>query len=811
MLAKAAEKFLNISSHELAPTAYAWFVFFLQRTGFIIGWTTMIAFFVTRFSIIWLPAMLLVQAILMMVGMVVFSTLSDRLPSKYLMSLCAFCAGLLLFVSTFFVQNDLVFFGLLLIVTGIFIPQLTIFTSHFVEDFFTPLECERTFPVIESSQTLGGIFGGLLLISLNSFIGSYKFFYLWIFFLFLMATVVFFLEPARSEHANLQDDHAHQKTNKPFFEKMKGHFKEIKAVPFLQGLLIIFLFHWVIGQLLEFQYTKVIDEAITNNLTSAIHEQALADSLGSFQILFHASALIVQLLIASRVLRSLGTVGSFLLHAFVTFLSSLSLILGFGFFTVILAKNNYELSGIIHKNAYDYSYYALRHGTQRKVREFFEALLYPLATIIGTVLLFSVQYFFLPEHSFPVLQVIIFFLAILMILFTFQLQKYFTDLSKDNLLRSENRLSKLHAIEILSQKSHQHNLEVLLCALKRPQECLEVKEKILQVFGEFHNMKALPALLEYLKSPEPSLVLASVLSIANFANLGENVFEQSFSRYQVINELKNTFLSHKDEKVRVAVVKALANLHYDDIVPFLLEVLQGSSPALQSVCLKVCSIFHDISLGHFVEPFLRSKNPYVEAHAIQALWQFKAYRKRLSALLKNMFHSHKREDLLAYCSIIGDMGDSKERKRLRPFLVVIDPELKLYASYALLKLGYWEAAPNLVHLLFSRNSVVLSKAKELLQDLKPELRRSLNVLIHKEVSARVNDFLMNRNNPVSSILNTDTEFLQRCKDAYLCVGSYHEADYVDSLIRRQIQHDQKNNRKFLPSTVQLLTSSSPLP
>src|SRR5579883_2127603 len=152
---KIIEKALNIGSHEIPRTIYAWGLLFLHRLGFIIGTTTLTAIFVTQFGIQWLPLMILIQAALTMTGMFVFSFLNEHFSSKKLIPPCAFATGVILFVSTFFTSYPFVFFGLLLMVTGIFLPQLTIFLANYIEDFFTPLECERTFPVIESAETIG--------------------------------------------------------------------------------------------------------------------------------------------------------------------------------------------------------------------------------------------------------------------------------------------------------------------------------------------------------------------------------------------------------------------------------------------------------------------------------------------------------------------------------------------------------------------------------------------------------------------------------------------------------------------------------
>jgi len=775
---KIIEKVLNIANHEMPRTLYAWSLLFLHRLGLIIGTTTLIAMFVAKFGINWLPVMILIQAALTIAGMMAFSFLNEHFSSKKLIPLCAFATGLILFISTFFVDQPYVFFGMILSVTGIFLPQLTIFISNYIEDFFTPLECERTFPVIESAQTIGGILGGLLITTVSPYIGSYKFFYLWILFLFLVVSVIFFFEPFSNEQQHIFQSQELTKRNfRSRVKKIKENLLQIKLTPFLQGMLIIFLLHWIIAHILEFQYTKLIDETAGHGGAGS-HEENLAYGLGSFHMLFHASALVVQLLAASRILRKIGTVGSFLLHGLVTFFSSLSLMLGFGYFTVILAKNNFELSGIVHKNAYEASYYALKHGSQRQVREFFEGFVYPIGTIFGTLAVLFIQFFFLPEHSFLALQVILVALTLGIIFFALRLQHSYTKLSKENLLKSDQKIVKFHAIEILSQKGHQHHLPALIQVLKNPHEMVSVKLKVLEIFYKLCEPKTIPVLLDFLQAKDEELVYSAVKALGGFKQLGDNIFDQAFSRYRVIAELKKLFTTTASEKVREAVIRALAVLHYEKIVPFLIEAMNGASEKLHIACIQVCDLFHDPALADYLLPSLKSHSPFVRAQTILALWQFPEYRNRLRSLLQQLSHSNKREDFLAYCSVIGDFGTKDDKQKLLSSFEVYDPVLKFSIAYALFKLGDEDAVTDLVHLLFSRNSLVLEKAKELFYSLKSDQKRFLQNIVQRMASQRLQPLFSNQAMPSDEVENV----IQRCKDVYLVLDLRDEAEHLHTTL-----------------------------
>ncbi len=793
MIRKFAEKIFNISAHELPRVSFVWFVRFLHNAGFVIGFTAITAIFVTRFSIAALPLLFLIQAILTIGGMVLFSFLNEFFPLKTLLAVCAFSAGLLLFAATFMLAKIYIFFALIFLAIGIFMPQLGIFLSSFTDDFFSPLEGERTYPIIESAMTIGGIFAGLLITSLSGFVSSYKFLYLWIILLFLMACVIFFLEPKTVSDHLIVRDRGKSFSLRSEMRNLSMNIGKIKAVPFLQTLFVIFLVQWIIAHLLEFQYTKVVEDSVLHLVSAEAREGGLTQGLGSLQILFHGSALAVQFLISSRILKGLGVIGSFLLHAIVTFFSAVSLLLSFGYFTVILAKNNFELSGIVHKNAYESSYFALKHGMQKSVREFFEAFIYPLGTIIGTLLILAIQTFVLQKYALSVIQFLFIFLSVFMISMTLYLQKTYTHLVREKLFNSGDQLSKLHAIEMLSQKGHGKNIEILLKALHCDSHSFQTKVKILETLGKIGDEKTIPDILHFLHHAEPQLVIAATNALAHFPKLGDRLLTQSFGRYRVLNELRNLFLDSHDEQTQIAVIKALAKLNDPEIVPFMLDILTHASPPLKAVCIRVCGLFHDSNAAFYLEPYLKDRDPHIEAQTIAALWQFKKYRLEVEAVFKKLLASKDPLELKAALSIMGDVGEKHDKKLLIPYLTDADAEFRLYAGFALLKLDYREAASYFAQLLLSQHVHIVKKAYELLQELKPDLKHAIAHFMKKEVSRRfaeAGEGVQER--------GFFEELLSRLKNIYLSIESYHDADFIDGMLQNKNLFSAA--RELLPAT-----------
>lgn len=261
--------------------------------------------------------------------------------------------------------------------------------------------------------------------------------------------------------------------------------------------------------ILEFQFTKVVEEGTRHLTTIEEHEASIGHGLGLLHIVLHGSALVIQFFIASRITQKLGTFGGFLLHALVTFFSVLSLLFGFGYFTTIMARNNFEVTTIIHRNSYEASYYAFKHGTQRSLREFFEAFIGPMASICATILLAFIQYFFIEQHYAIITAILLFFFAVLMMISSFHLQKSYTHMVQ-KLLESSQHHVRLHGIQILAQKGHhRHGFKILLQHLQKKHSD-SIKIKIIHALRKIGNPQAIGALLSYRKHPHLGVRKAAV-------------------------------------------------------------------------------------------------------------------------------------------------------------------------------------------------------------------------------------------------------------------------------------------------------------
>lgn len=789
MVLKAIEKVFHIYQPEFSRTAYAWLIKALFKIGLIIGWTTVIAIFVERFSISALPVLFLAQATLIISGMMLFSFVLDRYETRWLVAGCGIAASIFLFTATFFYEQNMVFFPLVLVASGIFLPQISIFLSSYIEDFFTPAECARTFPVIESAETIGGIIGGLVLASQIPFFAGYRLFFIWIILIFAFLGVLFLMHPrTTSFYSYLYEMKIIPVSSKMTWNGIAKSLKEIRRLPFLQILIVVVFTQWLTAHLLEFQYTKIVDESLSAS-SGADHSEGLAHGLGLLHMIFSGSALVVQLLLTSRLLSFLGTFGGFLFHSLITLMSSLSMLFGFGYFTTVLAKNNFEVSGIVSRNAYEASYYAFKHGTQKSIREFFEGFIAPAGTIVATLLLLLIRMFFVDKDSLLVINVMLVLLPVFALSISIYMQKCYTDMVRQNLAASGKKIAKLHAIEILAQKGHRHSVEILVSAL-RMEDDTDIHLKIMGVLRKIGDIRAIPAIEEKIFSDEPRIVVSAIHTMANFPGIRKKRHNLIYTRQKFIDDLKVLFGESTDVNVKAAILKALPRLD-DNAAGFILDVLKKAEPLLQAVCIRQMSLSGDPAVLRYLKPYLSSDDPFVRANAVAGLYRMKHHDAEMETIIGRLLAAKERDEILAACSALWILKNGKVKTMLKKHLRSQDEFVRLYAATGLLKCGVYGAAQTLADLLLGGNDLILNKAKARLKNLDTGARKivaeCMQIGILKKAGLNVNNGL--RADGMLRIMGE--EMLESLQRGYLALGAGDEAELINTILEYR-KSAQKN-------------------
>ncbi len=783
------QKIFALAPHEIQRTRYAWLIRFIFKTGVTLGWTTVLSLFVSRFSISALPVLFLIQALLTISGVFLYSIFIDRYEARFLVYVNGILAAATLLAATIFLDNAYVFFPLVLIANGIFIAQILIFLSNYIEDFFTPRECQRTFPIIESAETIGGIVGGFLLSNVLFSLGTQQLLGLWILLIIGFLSVIFLLQPKTIQFYNfLYEMKVLPDKKRVGLSGIKKNIRELKHLPFLQILMLIFFLQWMMVHFLEFQYTRIVHESVGGG-NNVEHGESLAHGLGNLHMIFYGSALLMQLLLASRLIRHLGTFGGFLFHTTMSFLGSLSMLFGFGYFTTVLAKNNAEMSGIINKNAYEASYYAFRHGTQRALREFFDGFIAPVGMVFGTISVYFIQNFFVNEHSSIVLNVVMVLVSAFVFYMSFYLQTHYTSLVKENLFLSQSKISRLYALEILEQKGHRNASHILIEAVKKEQDT-DVLKKMLRVLIALNEHDAIPVLISFLDHRDDEVKITAVDALFSSGLLRNSHGNQMFSREKVLKKLEEIYRQSGNLTLKIKSIRTLIQLTAEP-ARLLREVLLHGIPDAKILALEYIAKLQDSAAYEYVLVCLEDNSPRVKAKALAVLYKQQSHRHGVYETLEYFLHSHMEEDIEAACEFLYDIQRPEVSRFLHRVASTENKLLRFAAYFALFQRGDAVAPSHLADLLFEGNPLILEKAKMLRGHLSAALKRSLGNRLQELVMERSEIIEAHRFSLLRLLEVLQRPLLEKLKNAYDALGLKENVELIQTiLIHKNLTQNQ---------------------
>jgi len=776
------EKLFNVYKSELGRVFYAWSLKFIKQVAIVIGWTTLVALFVARYSIVYLPFLYMVQAALMISGTMFFSFIADLFESRKIIFIAAFCSIVLFVGAGVSFNNDMIFFPLLLFANGFFIQQINVFLSSYIEDFFSPVEASRAFPLIESAETIAGIIGGIVLAGSVLGANARNVFFLWAFLMLLFLMVMFFLYPRTVGFYNsLYAMKILPKVKSMNWVGIKKSFINIARIPFLQVMTCVFFIQWFIVQLIEFQFTKVVDEGVLDSGTQAVHAVNLVHGLGRLHIFFFISAFLVQLLLASRILRFLGTVGGLIFHSLFTLMSAVSLVFGFGYFTTVMAKNNFEVSSVISDNAFESSYYAFPHGTQKTLREFFEGVLAPLATITATVFLLFTEFFFVGKDALIAINLLFLLLTVFTLLMSFFLQRSYSNLVMKNLKVVEKKISKMHAIDLLEQRGHVHGIDALLCAL-RNEEDNETIVRILRALGRIGGVEVLPDIEKMLDSKCSSVrnAVAKVIGELQFLKSPNRAIY--VTRHRLIEKMKFLYSHSNDVEFKMGLLRSLSALEEDNVAG-VVELLRNSSDSLiQEECMDILARYGDKLVVDYIKPFINSADYFVKAKAISTILHIARHDRAAQVAMKRMIRNYALECRRAVYSEFWNVRQVHILSMMKNSLADGDDETRFYAALGLVKSGHNYAAAVLADLLLFKNNLFFGRVKRALDNLSLGMKKIIASEIEKVLIRNAGLNLVITANLPERLELLGEAMLMRLKEAFKILNLDEEIELINSML-----------------------------
>jgi len=781
---------LNTKSNEWPSICLAWFLRFFLHAGLIVGSTVLTAIFVARFGVEHLPYLFIFNSALIIGGTYYFSKLIGRFSLTDLMNFTILLGALLLgAASILHTVNDILFVALIVIAQAVFIAQLEIFIFAFTEELFSPIEGERVFPIIESGELLGGLSGAILITNLASYFSPFKILYFWIISLFLIACIVRVF-PGKAE--SLPRIYRRKLKKSHTYKQICQTIKHVRKVSFLKNLFYIVAFYWILQNLIQFQFTHYIAENVSATLKSGqSFEAKLTHDIGTLETLFHGSALVIQLFIASRVISGIGTIKSFIIRPVLLIISAFSLIIAPRFAVAVLARNNLEIGNIMHLNAYHNSYYVIKHNIRDHVREFLEGYIKPIGIIIGTLIIIILEQFLISGQVVFAINFLVLGVSGASFWLISKTQKAYTKLTRQHLMSDHSSATKKDAIEILMQKGHHHSLKPLFIKdligiLKNEKERDDLKVKALKVLKSYRDIKSISAVIHCLNSKSHAVrrEAVEVLSLFEKKQLAKTS-KEGITKY-LIRIVKN----EKERSIRIAIIRVLLKFDHKKTVTFLSDRLKNKDSFIPDY-IYAAGLAKSKKLNKQIQNYLNSADPKIKANSLVALWGIKKYEIDLKKLLNQFLRPRNREVLKQMLFILSKIKVSSSPRYLLPHIKSENPEIKLMAAYALAKENHKEAIKPLAELLCSKDSRIHHETKSKIQTLSANMQNKINREVKYQLSQKIRDLIIKAK--VKFLEDLPSAALLQLKHAYTIVEEHSALMDIESLINQKTNNSTKPN------------------
>ena len=175
------------------------------------------------------------------------------------------------------------------------------------------------------------------------------------------------------------------------------------------------------------------------------------------------------------------------------------------------------------------------------------------------------------------------------------------------------------------------------------------------------------------------------------------------SPHHTIEVLRTRFIMEPMPMMRGQILAALDERADDGLVPFLLTLLEGATPAMAADCLEGLCGYDDATIIDEVQPYLYDPHPNLRRLALLVLWQFPFERRGLLPTVYDLFPSMKEQDYfhlpiparasyLVGIRTVGDLRLDAAVPQLRQGLTWDDAQVRLECACSLRQLGEEDGA-----------------------------------------------------------------------------------------------------------------------
>lgn len=311
--------------------------------------------------------------------------------------------------------------------------------------------------------------------------------------------------------------------------------------------------------------------------------------------------------------------------------------------------------------------------------------------------------------------------------------------------------------------------------LKREAEPEVLKENILKTLGSQENIESIPTILDLLSDRNDHLRLAAAEALSHFDQLKKHLKDQSFTRYRVLEALKDRLKKERNDAIREVLLSVFFDLAPDALTEFLVETIKKDGEEKANF-ITMLRLFHDSNLRYYLENDLKSRDPSIKGACIVALWQFKDLRNELMHHLVQMLNSPKENVVLEGLRACGLIGDSKSIPLIRPFLKTTSKKIRNAALLCLGQLKDTEVLEPLVDTLSEPSHDWFNTTIHLLAHFPKEFRSLLEPALHIRIIQRISYILhLEKGKTLEEFPTASLHILHKL---YEKIHAHHEVNHI---------------------------------
>lgn len=784
---------LNINSAELNHVSAAWFLTFVNKLGTVLGFTLLTVYFVSNYGVESLPVLFLLHAVGIMIGSLLFNNIVAKIRVEHCLLIFLLSTGFVLsFAPIVRGYSQFVFLLFMFLGLSVLMGQFKIIRMLFAESLFTPHQATRVFPVIESGETFGVILAGLLIASLSHYLSFEKFIYIWVLIL-MMAVPVIVLHSKRSVAIPFEEL-IEEKGNSDAY--VDGHYfrriKSLKNHKFIVGIVLIVLLQWSFVTVLEYQYTSAVEnyshsvELQSEAFINDNYGEDFAIDLGRLQILIGASALIFQLILASRLTDFVGTMGNFLLYPIVLIATVLTMIVSPGFASTLIARFSHEMTNTLHYNSYHASYYALHHRFRKGVMEFIEGFVRPMGAIVATTIIFIGSYYFADSSVF--LNIIMLVALIALLGCTLLFRTRYEKLPKSDLVSSTSLNRLINALDLLEQNIKISDVHFLIDLLNSRKDLPHpVKHRIVNIFGKYGDLDTISYLID--EFDDLNDLKETVLSAINeiYVKFNNEIKLKPFTLSALKNLYVNQLQDESSIKVQAQVVKflLLSNFYsaimFDEVMSYLNKNMNES---LLLACQDVFESLDDKHIASHMKKWVEHNDPQVRVSALSII-SGRFDDNNVVNMIKSMISGSVQAEIVP--ALIYILKSQELSKFVKPVAMIRQKHLDNSLIKFLIDNILYIHAGNHVRLFHLYSKIDKSDMYDVYRTVKSVNNPKLSRYFMKRVEAEIHNEFMNYSR-FGANLNHDSKvvFLKSLAELYKMSDNHKEYFLVNEALERVV-------------------------